>query len=186
MDAALRHRLGARRRRDLVGRLHRDAFEREIGLEHARQRRGLVDADLRAGERMIARLEDQPLVGPHRLVARIALDLDEADHDVLARRGRRGSRCCSLRWGGLLWRRLRLRRRSDACQHQREQQRCDALQRTGCRTSPRMRGEVGALCAPGEGAVRESSFERSGVGKRPLAPTLSPHAGRGSRGAVLT
>ncbi len=40
-------------------------------------------ADLRAGERMLAGLEDQPLVGPDRLVARIALDLDEADGDAL-------------------------------------------------------------------------------------------------------
>ena len=47
-----------------AGRFHRDALEHEIGLEHARQRRRLVDADLRAGERMLAGLEDQPLVGP--------------------------------------------------------------------------------------------------------------------------
>ena len=73
-------------RRDLVGRLHRDPLEREIGLEHARQRLRLVDADLRAGEGVLAGLEDQALVGPDRLVAGIALDLDEADRQPLPRR----------------------------------------------------------------------------------------------------
>ena len=67
------------RRRDLLGRFHRDALEREIDLEHARERLRLVDADLRAGKRMLAGLEDEPLVGADRLVARIALDLDKAD-----------------------------------------------------------------------------------------------------------
>ena len=74
---------GCDRGRDLHVRLHGDAFEREIGLEHARQRRGLVDADLRARIRVLAGLQDQPLVGADRLVARIAVDLDEADGELL-------------------------------------------------------------------------------------------------------
>ena len=53
-----------------AGRFHRDAFEREVDLEHARERRRLVDADLRAGKGMLAGLEDEALVGPDRLVAR--------------------------------------------------------------------------------------------------------------------
>ena len=44
-------------RRDLGRRFHRDALEREVDLEHAGERLRLVDADLRAGERMLAGLE---------------------------------------------------------------------------------------------------------------------------------
>ena len=65
-------------RRERIGRFHRDAFERELGIEHAADRLGLDDADLRAGERVIAGLQNQPLVAADRLVARIALDVDDS------------------------------------------------------------------------------------------------------------
>ena len=42
-------------------------------------------ADLRTGERMLAGLEDQPPIGLERLVAGIALDVDETDGDALWR-----------------------------------------------------------------------------------------------------
>ncbi len=44
----------------------------------------------------------------------------------------------------------------------------------GSVTSPRVRGEVGAHSAPGEGDSQRVEFEES-----PLTPTLSPQAGRG-------
>ncbi len=52
------------------------------------ERLRLVDADLRAGERMLAALQDQALIGRDRLVARIALDLDVADGDARLQRRR--------------------------------------------------------------------------------------------------
>ena len=78
MDAALLaclHDRGGKR----VRRFHRDALQREIDLERAAERLRLVDADLGAGERMLAGLEDHALIGADRLVARIACDIDKAD-----------------------------------------------------------------------------------------------------------
>ena len=91
MDAPGLQRLqhGGRQR---GGRFHRDAFEREIHLQYARESLRLVDADLRAGERMLAGLEDQALIAPDRLVTRIARDLDEADGDARLRWCRLGRR----------------------------------------------------------------------------------------------
>ena len=45
-----------------AGDFTRDALEREVGLQHARERLRLVDADLRAGKGMLAGLEDQALI----------------------------------------------------------------------------------------------------------------------------
>ena len=121
LDAALGHRLGDGAG-DLFGRLHGDAFEHEIGVEHARQRLRLVDPDLGAGEGMAASLEDEALIGAHRLVARVAIDVDEADGDALARRlrlGRLGRRCRRRRWR--CW--LRYRRDARAGERQCEQRR---------------------------------------------------------------
>ena len=84
----------AHRRRDLGGRFHGDPLQAEIGFQHARERRRLIEADLGAGKRVLAGLEDDALIGAQRLVARIVFDLDEGDLDVLlglARR-RRGLR----------------------------------------------------------------------------------------------
>ena len=67
-----------------------DALERKVDLEHAAEDLRLVDPDLRAGERMLAQLEHDPLIGADRLVARIALDVDEADGHPRLRLGRRG------------------------------------------------------------------------------------------------
>ena len=75
----LRHR-----RRDVGGRLHGDAFERKLGIEHPHQRGGLIDADLRTGERVFAGLEDEALIGAYGFVARIALDLHVANGNMLA------------------------------------------------------------------------------------------------------
>ena len=54
-------------------------------LSARRERLRLVDADLGAGERMLAGLEDHALIGADRLVARIAFDLDKADGDARLR-----------------------------------------------------------------------------------------------------
>ena len=61
MDAPAVPRL-QHRGRDLGRRRHGDALEREVRLQHARERLRLVDADLRAREGTLAALEDQALV----------------------------------------------------------------------------------------------------------------------------
>ena len=76
------------RRRDLLGRFHANALQRKVGLKDAAEDLRLVDADLRARERMLAELEHDTLVGADRLVTRIALDVDEADGDARLRLGR--------------------------------------------------------------------------------------------------
>ena len=81
-------------RRHVGGRFCDNTFEREIRVQHALERRRLIDPDLRSGQRMLAGLEDDALIGSQRLVTRIVFDRDEADLDVLlglARR-RRGLR----------------------------------------------------------------------------------------------
>ena len=82
-------------RRDFVRRFHRDAIEREVHLQHARQRGSFIDADLRADKRMLARLEDDALVGTDRLVARVAVDLYEADGQFLLWLPRGGAAGCA-------------------------------------------------------------------------------------------
>src|SRR5438128_1905050 len=66
MDVA-RDRLGDRGR-DFLGRFDRDALERKIGPQHAAERRRLVDADLRPGERMRPGLEHDAIGALDRLV----------------------------------------------------------------------------------------------------------------------
>ena len=47
-----------------AGDFTRDPLEREVGLQHARERLRLVEADLRAGEGTLAALEHQTPIGP--------------------------------------------------------------------------------------------------------------------------
>src|SRR5262245_58400095 len=90
MDAAF-YRLRDRGRHLLRG-FDGDALEREIDLEHARERLRLVDPDLRTCKRRFARLEHDALVSLDRLVARVARDVDIADsHASLRRRWLRRS-----------------------------------------------------------------------------------------------
>jgi hypothetical protein len=73
----------AHRRRDLGCRFHSDPLQAEVGLQHAREWSGIVEADFGAGKRVRAGLEDDALVGAHRRVARVVFDLDEGDIDLL-------------------------------------------------------------------------------------------------------
>src|SRR5262245_63027729 len=75
------------RARELGRRSHGDALEREVDLEHPRDRLRFLDADLRAGERPVAALEHEPAVAGDRLVARIAGKLDITDGHALLRGG---------------------------------------------------------------------------------------------------
>ena len=85
------------RGRDLGRRRHADPLEGELGLQHARERLRLVEADLRTGKGTLAALEHQTPIARDRLVAGIAGDLDIADGHAL-RRGRwRLLRECRLR-----------------------------------------------------------------------------------------
>ena len=74
------------RRRNCIRRIHCDAFERKVDLEHAAERLRFVDTDLGPDKRMLAGLQDHALAGADRLVARIARDVDEADGDTRLRR----------------------------------------------------------------------------------------------------
>jgi hypothetical protein len=73
--------------RHLGSGFRRDPLQAEIGLQHARERRRIIEAEFRAGERVRAGLEDDALIGLHRRVARIVFDLDKSDVDL--RLGRR-------------------------------------------------------------------------------------------------
>ena len=78
------------RGRHVRRRFDHDAIEREVRVQEPDERRRFIDADLGAGERMLGRLEDDPVTGTDRRVARIAVDLDESDFDVLLRCRRLG------------------------------------------------------------------------------------------------
>ena len=73
----------AHRRRDLGRRFHGDPLEVEVGLQHARERCGIVEAEFRARKRVRAGLENDALVGAHRSIARVVFDLDEGDINLL-------------------------------------------------------------------------------------------------------
>jgi len=75
------------RGRDLSRRRHADPLEGELGLQHARERLRLLEADLCTGKGALAALEHQAPIARDRLVAGIAGDFDIADGDALRRRG---------------------------------------------------------------------------------------------------
>src|SRR5262245_63297579 len=85
------------RARELGRRSHGDALEREVDLEHPRDRLRFLDADLRARERPLAAFEHQSAIAGDRLVARIAGDLDIADGHARLWRGWRTLRKNYLR-----------------------------------------------------------------------------------------
>src|SRR5262249_47736902 len=97
MNAAALVRL-QQRRRHLGRRLHADALERKIDLEHAAVDLRLLDADLRAGIGMLTQLEHDPLIGADRLLPRIAPDVEHRNVDPRLR-----------------WRSLGERRRCKTC-----------------------------------------------------------------------
>ena len=78
----------AHRRRDLGCRFHGDPQQAEVGFQHARKRRRVVEADFGAGKRVRAGLENDALVGAHRSIARVVFDLDEGDINLLLCRWR--------------------------------------------------------------------------------------------------
>ncbi len=78
---------GAHGRSHLRRRLHRDPLQTEVGLQRTREWRGIVKPELRAGKRVRTCLEDDALIGAHRRVAGVVLDLHEGNVDLrLARR----------------------------------------------------------------------------------------------------
>ena len=78
----------AHRRRDLGCRFHGDPLQAEVGLQHARKRCCIVEAEFGARKRVRAGLENDALVGAHRRIARVVFDLDEGDINLLLCRWR--------------------------------------------------------------------------------------------------